>query len=219
MILPIANLLSAEELHHITTTLDAAQFVDGQVTAGWHAKQVKHNTQLEQQAIEAPALRQLIQTALSRNVLFQMAAQPKTIHSIRFSRYEIGMSYGSHVDNALMGGHRSDLSFTVFLSAPEAYEGGELVIEYGDGDRAYKLDAGTAIVYPASTLHQVKPVTQGTRLVAVGWVQSLVRNLQEREILFELDTVRRSLFAKDGKTTEFDLLSKCYSNLLRTWAE
>jgi PKHD-type hydroxylase len=99
------------------------------------------------------------------------------------------------------------------------YEGGELVIESSDGDRTYKLEAGSAIVYPSSTLHQVEPVTEGVRLAAVGWIQSLVRDPNEREILFDLDTTRRSIFAKEGKTIEFDLISKSYANLLRKWAE
>jgi len=139
-----------------------------------------------------------------------------------FSRYENGMSYGRHVDNALMGNQeflRSDVSFTLFLSSPSTYKGGELVIESSDGDRTYKLEGGSAIIYPSSTLHQVEPVTEGVRLAAVGWIQSLVRDPNEREILFDLDTTRRSIFAKEGKTIEFDLISKSYANLLRKWAE
>jgi PKHD-type hydroxylase len=173
-------------------------------------------------ATYASDLRELVKTALKRNALFQSALQPKIIHSMLFSRYEKGMSYGRHVDNALMGNQeflRSDVSFTLFLSSPSTYEGGELVIESSDGDRTYKLEAGSVIVYPSSTLHQVEPVTEGVRLAAVGWVQSLVREPNEREILFDLDTTRRSIFAKEGKTIEFDLISKSYANLLRKWAE
>ena len=129
------------------------------------------------------------------------------------------MSYGTHANNAMMGSYRSDVSFTLFLSAPTDYAGGELVIEGADDEKAYKLPAGSAIVYPSSTLHRVNEVTKGTRLVVVGWVQSLVRNSAQRELLFDIDTVRRSLFAQHGKTNEFDLLSKSVSNLLRQWAE
>jgi PKHD-type hydroxylase len=130
------------------------------------------------------------------------------------------MSYGSHIDNAFMGEDnrlRSDLSFTLFLSDPTTYEGGELVIETTGGEQAFKLTAGSMILYPSSTLHRVETITAGIRLAAVGWIQSLVRDAADREILFDLDTVRQELFARDGKTKEFDLLCKSYANLLRRW--
>ena len=222
MIFSIDNVLTLEELQFIVDSLEQADFVDGKATAGWYAKLVKYNMQLQREATYASDLRELVKTALKRNVLFQSAVQPKIIHSMLFSRYEKGMSYGRHVDNALMGNQeflRSDVSFTLFLSLPSTYEGGELVIECSDRDRTYKLEAGSMIVYPSSTLHQVEPVIAGVRLAAVGWVQSLVRDPNEREILFDLDTARRSIFAKEGKTIEFDLISKSYANLLRKWAE
>ncbi|HAA31299.1 MAG TPA: Fe2+-dependent dioxygenase [Cyanobacteria bacterium UBA8553] len=222
MIFAIDNVLTLEELQILVDSLEQADFVDGKTTAGWYAKLVKNNMQLQREATYANDLRELVKTALKRNVLFQSAVQPKIIHSMLFSRYEKGMSYGRHVDNALMGNQeflRSDVSFTLFLSVPSTYEGGELVIEYSDGDRTYKLEAGSMIVYPSSTLHQVEPVIEGVRLAAVGWVQSLVRDPNDREILFDLDTARRSIFAKEGKTIEFDLISKSYANLLRKWAE
>ncbi len=222
MIFSIDNVLTPEELQFIVSSLEKADFVDGKTTAGWHAKFVKNNMQLQREATYAKDLRELVETALRRNALFQSAIQPKIIHSVLFSRYETGMSYGRHVDNALMGNQeflRSDVSFTLFLSSPSTYEGGELIIEYSDGDRAYKLEAGSMIVYPSSTLHQVETVTEGVRLAAVGWVQSLVRDANELEILFDFDTARRSIFAKEGKTIEFDLISKSYANLLRKWAE
>lgn len=222
MILTIDRLLTPEEIQTIIERLSQAQFVDGKTTAGWHAKLVKNNTQLEKTSQKALELEELIRNALERNVLVKSAFLPKVIHSILFSRYETGMSYGSHTDNAFMGKPnfwRSDLSFTIFLSSPSAYGGGELAIEAMDGDRSYKLEAGSAIIYPSSTLHRVETVTEGVRLVAVGWMQSLVREANLREMLFDLDTVRRSLFAQQGKTIEFDLLSKTHSNLLRQWGE
>lgn len=222
MIFSIDNVLTLEELKFIVDSLEQADFVDGKTTAGWYAKLVKNNMQLQRETTYASDLRELVKTALKRNALFQSAVQPKIIHSMLFSRYEKGMSYGRHVDNAFMGNGeflRSDVSFTLFLSSPSTYEGGELVIENSDGDRTYKLEANSMIVYPSSTLHQVEPVTEGVRLAAVGWVQSLVRDSNEREILFDLDTARRSIFAKEGKTIEFDLISKSYANLLRKWAE
>lgn len=217
MLFQIPNVLSAEELTQLQQRLAKAEFVDGKTTAGWYAKQVKHNQQLKRGA--TPDLEATVKAALSRHPLFQIAVRPKQIHNLRFSRYGVGMSYGTHADNAMMGSYRSDISFTLFLNDPEAYTGGELVIEAADDEKAYKLKAGSAIVYPSSTLHRVDTVTQGQRLVVVGWVQSLVRDPAQRELLFDIDTVRRSLFAQQGKTTEFDLLSKSVSNLLRCWAE
>jgi PKHD-type hydroxylase len=222
MILSIDNVLTPEELDFVTSRLDTNDFVDGKTTAGWHARFVKHNTQLTSKAPYAKELTDLVKAALGRSPLFQIAVQPKIIHSMLFSRYEAGMSYGNHVDNALMGNQelwRSDISLTLFLSSPSTYGGGELVIDNIEGERTFKLDAGSAIVYPSSALHRVEAVTEGVRLAAVAWVQSLVRDPNEREILFDLDTARRSIFHKDGKTTEFDLISKSYANLLRKWAD
>ena len=217
MIFRIPDILSADELQQIQAQLVEAEFVDGKLTAGWYAKQVKHNQQVRSE--QAKDLKEQIRAALNRHPLFQAAVRPKRIHTLLFSRYEVGMSYGRHADNALMGQWRSDVSFTLFLSSPAAYEGGELAIEGADDEQSYKLPAGSALFYPASTLHRVDPVTQGTRLVAVGWVQSLVRDPAKRELLFDLDTVRRSLFAREGKSDEFDLLSKSVANLLRRWVE
>lgn len=217
MIFKIPDILAPEELEYITSSLAQAEFVDGKLTAGWHAKLVKNNQQLKHSESQQE-LKELIKKALNRNALFQMAVRPKIVHSILFSRYDTGMSYGRHTDNALMGSFaRSDVSFTLFLTS--TYEGGELVIEGVDDERAYKLEAGEMIVYPSTSLHRVEPVTKGTRFVVVGWVQSLVRDASEREILFELDTVRHAIFAKDGKTPEFDLIAKSVANLLRKWAE
>jgi PKHD-type hydroxylase len=226
MIILIANVLTEAELNDIYFKLDKGNaqdiFIDGKTTAGWHARLVKHNTQIRSDAPVLLELRSVVQQALKRNALFQMAALPKTISPILFSRYEVGMEYGSHVDNAFMGEEnrmRSDLSLTLFLSQPETYEGGELVIESTQGEQACKLDAGAMVLYPSSTLHRVEPVTQGVRLAAVTWIQSLVRECSDREILFDLDTARQAIFAKYGKTTEFDLLPKSYANLLRKWGE
>lgn len=217
----IPSLLTSDELAHINQALAEAEFVDGKLTAGWHAKQVKNNQQLQREG--SGDLRSMVEKALLRHPLFQAGARPRKIHSLLFSRYQAGMSYGRHTDNALMGGssgpYRADLSFTLFLNAPETYGGGELITEGADDEQSYKLAANTAFVYPSSTLHRVEAVTSGQRLVAVGWVQSLVRDPAEREILFDLDTARRSLFSKSGKGDEFDLISKSLANLLRKWAE
>jgi PKHD-type hydroxylase len=220
MIFTISDLLPPEELKEITTILETAEFVDGKLTAGWHAKLVKHNQQLKGKS--ATQLKAKIETALINNALFQTAIRPKTIHSLLFSRYQAGMSYDRHVDNALMGNTtiwRSDVSFTLFINSPENYQGGELILEGMQDDRPYKLEANSAIIYPSTTLHRVAPVTEGTRLVVVGWVQSIIRDTSDRELLFDLETARRSIFAKTGKTPEFDLISKSIANLLRKWSD
>ncbi|MDJ0508748.1 MAG: Fe2+-dependent dioxygenase [Crocosphaera sp.] len=222
MILTLDNILTPEELTQVINHLSQASFVDGQTTAGWHAKTVKHNSQLDSTTVEVKALENIIIKALERNLLFKLAINPKHIHSLRFSRYQPGMYYGSHTDNALMGGQkflRSDVSFTLFLSSPESYQGGELVIEKPERDLRYKLEAGSIVLYPSCFLHRVETVTQGTRLVVVGWIESLIRDPIRREILFDIDTVRRAIFSKEGKSTEFDLLAKTHANLLRQWAE
>ena len=178
--------------------------MDGKLTAGWHAKLVKNNQQLKAGTTQK-VLKSKIRTALNRNALFQSAIRPKSIHSLLFSQYQADMSYDTHVDNALMRGDfglcRSDISFTLFLNSPDEYEGGELTIEGVQSEQSYKLDIGSAIFYPSTTLHRVNPVTKGTRLVVVGWVQSIVRESGDREILFDLETARRTIFAKSGKNS------------------
>ncbi|NJM18780.1 MAG: Fe2+-dependent dioxygenase [Richelia sp. RM2_1_2] len=222
MIFIIENVLTAEELDIITAKLQDAEFVDGKLTAGWFAKTVKNNTQLSNSAEVGEDLRTIVVKALRRNRLFESAIKPKVIRPIIFSSYSQGMYYGSHTDNAIMGLEnpiRSDVSFTLFLNSPSSYKGGELVIDTSLGEQAFKLEAGSAIVYPSTTLHRVETVVEGKRLAAVSWVQSFVREPGEREILFDLDTAKQIIFQKHGKTPEFDLISKSYANLLRKWAE
>jgi PKHD-type hydroxylase len=223
MIFSIDGILSAEELAEIKKVLETAEFVDGKLTAGWHAKLVKNNRQLKA-GTSQKELKAKIRNVLQKNALFQSTIYPKSVHSLLFSRYDEGMSYDTHVDNALMKGdtsslYRSDVSFTLFLTSPQNYQGGELVIEGVQEEQNYKLEAGSAIVYPSTTLHRVNPVTKGTRLVVVGWVQSTIREACDRELLFDLETARRAIFAKSGKTPEFDLISKSIANLIRKWAD
>lgn len=220
MILCIGEILSPAELDRITAKLAAAEFVDGKATAGWHARLVKRNAQLPQSATLA-AVRDLVSAALQRHALFQMATRPKLVRPVTVSRYEVGMAYGSHVDNAIMQDPlmRSDISMTLFLSDPASYAGGELVIESPQGEAAFKLPAGSAVIYPSSTIHRVEEVSQGWRLAAVTWIQSWVRDPGQREILFDLDTVRQALFETSGKSPAFDLIAKSHANLLRQWME
>lgn len=221
MILCIGEILTPAEIKTITTKLEMAKFVDGKLTAGWQARLVKHNTQLPRESPTLAIVREIISTALQRHNLFQIATRPKLIRPVTVSRYEVEMSYGTHTDNALMQEPlmRSDISMTLFLSDPDTYIGGELVIESTQGEAAFKLPAGSAIIYPSSTLHRVETVTTGIRLAAVTWIQSLVRDPNQREILFDLDTIRQSLFDTSGKTPMLDLVSKTQANLLRQWME
>ncbi|MEL6352048.1 MAG: Fe2+-dependent dioxygenase [Cyanobacteria bacterium J06627_28] len=217
MIFTIPELLGAEAVEGVCDRLASIELVDGKTTAGWHAKTVKNNQQPK--AKSAEALGEEVRQSILKHPLFQAAARPRRVHTVRFNRYSDGMSYGRHTDNAQMNGSRTDLSFTLFLSDPASYEGGELVVEGVDSEQAYKLPAGSMIVYPAGYLHRVEPVTKGVRWAAIGWLQSQIRDAGKREILFELDTARRSLFEQGGKTVEFDLLTKSLNNLVRMWVE
>lgn len=218
----IADVLTAPQLQEVRMLLSEQPFQPGTRTAGWAATLVKNNEQLDPKARHYEQLQQLVVGALSAHEVFALGAMPKALRPIIFSRYTSGMAYGDHVDNALMGEQpriRSDLSFTLFLSAPGDYEGGELMIEDTQGTHAYKLDAGALVLYPSDTLHRVETVKSGVRQVAVGWLQSLIRDPRERQILFDLEVVRRQLFQQQGKTAQFDSLSKSCSNLWRLWAE
>jgi len=191
----------------------------GVETAGWHARTVKNNRQLDRSSALHRQLTPRVVELLLRHPLVQSAALPVRAHGLLFSRSGPGEGYGRHVDNAFMAGGRSDLSFTLFLSDPSGYEGGALVLESPSAEEALRLPAGHALVYPSTLLHRVEPVTQGERLVAVGWIQSRVRDAEQRELLFELDTARRALFRKEGKSDVFDLISRSYTNLMRRWGE
>ncbi|MEY2979600.1 MAG: Fe2+-dependent dioxygenase [Prochlorotrichaceae cyanobacterium] len=218
MLFQILDLLSPPQIQDIDDRLQGLNLVDGRTTAGWYARTVKGNEQVSTPDPIGKEIKAEITQALLAHPLFQAAVRPRRLHSLLISRYGVGMSYGRHVDNALMAGeYRSDLSFTVFLSDPQTYGGGELVIEGADSEQTYKLGAGSAIVYPSTTLHRVNPITAGERWAVVGWVESWIRQAEQREILFDLETVQRSLFAQGGKTPEFDLVSKSLSNLLRQW--
>jgi PKHD-type hydroxylase len=215
----IADVLDAAEVSAARDTLANVAFVDGRATAGWHAKLVKNNLQAASADAAVTKLRDSITAKISANPLFRLMTRPKTLTPLILSRYEPGMAYGSHVDDALMNGVRTDVSFTLFLSDADTYDGGALVIETSAGEEDVKLPAGSLVAYPSTTLHRVAEVTKGARLAAVGWARSFIRDPARRELLFDLDTARQRIFQKDGKTAEFDLLSKASANLLRMWAE
>ena len=221
MFICINNLLNSAQLSTLREGLTSVSFEEGGKTAGWHAREVKNNYQ----ASPSVAVRQMqrhIRQALADNALFNSVAYPADMMPVVFSRTGAGEGYGRHVDDAVMraeGLLRSDLSVTVFLSGPDEYQGGELVIENASGEEGIKLEAGSAVVYPSTTLHRVEDVTSGQRLVALTWVESLIRDDAAREILFDLDQARRSIFADEGKSPRFDLVSKSHANSMRRWAK
>lgn len=218
MILGLDAVLTMQELASIKERLAGARFVDGKATAGWHARGVKDNRQTAADDEASIAVKAEIEAALRRHPVFSAAVQPKFIQ-LMINHYGPGQAYGRHVDDAFMAGRRTDVALTLFLCDPAAYDGGELVIETPAGEQRMKLPAGSAFLYPATTLHRVDPITRGERLACVGWVESRVRDAGEREILFDLERARRALFQAHGKTPEFDLIAKVTANLLRRWGE
>ncbi len=218
MILAISNVLSEADVAALRNGLAQAPFEPGEASAGWSAQLVKSNLQAGDSP-EVEAMRSLVQGRLMAHPVFALATRPKAIVGPLFARYRPGHSYGAHVDNALIGGARTDVSFTLFLSNPASYDGGELVIDTSSGEEAFKLEPGCIVTYPATTLHRVMPVTGGERLAAAGWVRSYLRDPAQRELLFDLETARRRLFEREGKTAEADLLAKCAANLMRMWCE
>ncbi|MBP0443322.1 Fe2+-dependent dioxygenase [Roseomonas sp. SSH11] len=220
MMIRIPEVLTTAQVQQLRNDLQRLSFVDGSLTAGVYARAVKRNEQADQNPQIKP-LQDAMGSLLLRHPLFEMAARPVNMKPILFSRYKEGMEYGTHVDNAVMSGWppvRSDLSFTLFLSDPDSYDGGELVVE-GEPETRVKLPAGHLFLYPSSSLHHVEPVRRGERLAAVSWVQSAVRDPARRQILFDLETLRRRIYEADGKTGNFDLLSRSFANLYRMWAD
>lgn len=189
----------------------------GSATAGWHARVVKNNRQLATNCALHQQLSSKLVQLLSQHPLVMCLAFPDRIHTLLFSRTGAGEGYGTHVDSVRMAQGRSDLSFTVALSDPADYQGGDLVLESPFSEKRLRLPAGHAVVYPSTLLHRVDPVISGERLVAVGWIQSRIRRDDQRELLFDLDTARRTQFKKHGKDEVFDLVTRSYSNLLRLW--
>jgi PKHD-type hydroxylase len=222
MLMCIPDILEWAEIKKIRAETSASTFSDGARTAGYRAQRVKNNLQMERTAPAAKEISSLVLGGLRRNKTFQRAFLPKSIRPPLLSRYEVGMSYGLHVDDAMMGGGvraRSDISLTIFLSDPADYDGGELIMASPFGEQEIKLPAGAAVVYPSSTLHQVAEVTRGERLAAVTWAQSHVRDAAQRELLYEVYQTREKLAQIDPDGAETDLAFKAYSNLLRMWAD
>lgn len=226
MLLPIEQILNQDELQPIRQRLQEAQWQDGQITAGTQAAGVKNNLQLDNQSELAISLGQQILSRLSQHPVFMSAALPDKFVPPRFNCYQNGGQYGMHVDNAIMflsNPHeivRTDLSATLFLSEPDEYDGGELMIETEYGAQAIKLAAGDLILYPSTSLHRVTPVTKGARIAAFFWVQSMVRDAQYRSLLFDLDQSIQNLTVERGnQDSEVQRLTGIYHNLVRSWAE
>lgn len=223
MLIEIPGLLNEAFLTKIHEVLASARFVDGKLTAGMAAAKVKHNEELEQDPDKLQILYRILMTSLGHNATFKSAALPNKVADFIFARYQPGMRYGDHVDDPVMGSggprFRSDVSMTVFLNPPESYDGGELVIRTSFGERKVKLNAGDAVVYPSSSLHHVAEVTRGERLVALTWIQSLVRDPGQRELLFELDQAREHLLRSEPDSEHAKRVDRSYANLLRMWAE
>lgn len=215
----IENLLTAAELQQLQSAVPALDYEDGAATAGAAARPVKRNLQAVMSHPVAEGARGIVGTALARNEAFRDFALPHRVVPPIFSRYEVGMRYGAHTDNAVMTGVRTDLALTLFLSDPESYDGGELVFGVDRDPRRIKLPAGTAVAYSAATLHQVEEVTRGVRFAAITWIQSLVPDAARREILEDLIHVLRQLRGNGPSTPQTLLLAKSRANLLRMWAD
>jgi len=225
MLLHIPDILTPAQVAECREALTAAEWVDGRETAGHYSERVKHNRQIPERHPLARRLGDMIQTALDRSPLFLSAALPLRIVPPLFNRYEGGETYGNHVDGAVrpVPGTpfrvRTDLSATLFLSAPEEYAGGELVIDDTYGAHRVKLPAGSLILYPGSSLHRVEPVTSGLRLASFFWVESMVRDAEQRRLLFDLDTAVQELSAAAPQAPAIAQLLNVYHNLLRRWAD
>jgi PKHD-type hydroxylase len=225
MLLQIPDVLTADEVARCRKMLDEGEWIDGHVTAGHQSARAKRNLQLPEDHPSSSLMGNMIVAALERNALFMAAALPLKVFPPLFNRYEGGQSFGNHVDNAIRQvtgtPHRvrTDLSATLFLSSPDEYDGGELVVEDTYGVHRVKLPAGHLILYPASSLHHVSPVTRGARLASFFWVQSMVRDDGERTLLFDLDTAIQRISRDAPEHPSALQLTGVYHNLLRRWAD
>jgi PKHD-type hydroxylase len=226
MLLRVPEVLSPAELARCRAIVEGADWADGKITAGTQSEQVKNNRQLAEDAEASHAARAIVLDALGRSALFITGALPKKTYPPLFNRYDgASNAFGNHIDNSVRTSPitgawvRTDLSATLFLSEPSEYDGGELVIEDTFGSQSVRLAAGDLILYPASSVHRVEPVTRGCRLAAFFWVESMVRDDAQRRLLFNLDMSILTLRQTDGDTPPVVKLTGCYHNLLRMWAD
>jgi PKHD-type hydroxylase len=224
MLLQIPQVLTQQELQAVHQILGQANFVDGKLSAGMHAQRVKNNQEVSRDDQSLQQLNNIVMGKLVRHPVYRNGALPLRVATPFYARYGKGMTYGDHVDDPVMGPgpgqqYRSDVSITVFLNEPEEYAGGELTIRTPFGDRQVKLKAGDAVMYPSSSLHHVAEVTEGERVVAVTWLQSMVRDPARRELLYELNQARETLMQQAPDAEETAQVDRSYVNLFRMWAE
>jgi len=225
LLLPIPEVLTSQQVAEARQILDQAEWVDGKVTAGHQSARAKDNMQLPENHPSARQLGETILTALGQNSLFVSAALPARVFPPLFNRYQGGQSFGTHVDNAIRQvprtAHRirTDLSATLFLTPPEDYEGGELMVEDTYGTQSVKLPAGHLVLYPSTSLHHVRPVTSGARISSFFWIQSMIRDDGQRTVLFDLDMAIQRIGAEAPDHPSAVQLTGVYHNLIRMWAE
>lgn len=225
MLLHVPNVLTAEQVAECRRQLDAADWIDGRVTAGHQSAKAKDNAQLPEDSPVARQLGQMILSALERNPLFLAGALPLKIFPPLFNRYAGGQSFGNHVDNAIRQVRntphrvRTDISATLFLASPSEYDGGELMIDDTYGSHSVKLPAGDLVLYPSTSLHRVQPVTRGARVASFFWIQSMVRDDGQRTLLFDLDLAIQRLGGDAPDHPSVVQLTGIYHNLLRRWAD
>lgn len=224
MLLHLPAILTPDQLRGAQALLARGRFVEGKLSAGSAAKRVKQNQELAPDAAEVEQLNTLVMNSLVRHPVYRGGALALRVAAPYYARYTPGMQYGDHVDDPIMGAadgvpYRSDIAITIFLNAPETYDGGELVVRTSFGAQSVKSAAGDGVMYPASSLHHVNPVTRGERLVAVTWVQSLIRDPAKRELLYELNLAREQLLARAPEAEETKRVNAAYVNLVRMWGE
>ncbi|MEM8935089.1 MAG: Fe2+-dependent dioxygenase [Pseudomonadota bacterium] len=224
MLLTISGVLENDDLHRLRKDVSNFAWRDGKKTAGKTASGVKHNEQLDLNSAKGRALQETIIQALSKNPVLAAAARPRQFSNLLISRTHAGGRYGPHIDNALMrkGGARlrTDLSFTLFLSDPDQYDGGELIVHSAGAAQSLKGNAGDLVLYPSSSIHEVAQVKRGARLVCAGWIESVIADVAQRELLFDLQNLRVSLSGTlPAQSAELLTLDKTIANLLRMWAK
>ena len=211
------QLLNSEEIKLLKETIIGNEklWEDGKKTAGNHAAKVKNNLQLSRNCEISLKNSKLISRKIISEPIIKSFCLPKSIHGTMFTKSTKGMGYGRHIDNPFMSSGRADISFTLFLNDPSTYKGGELLIENINSEKSFRLNAGEIILYPSNYFHSVEEILDGERLVFIGWIESYVKSIEEREYLFDLDAAAKSLLSKYGRSEELDLIFKSYSNLLR----
>ena len=222
MLTHIRGILDQEQLAVARRLIAAGRFTDGSASAGMAARRVKHNDELALKHTQLNELNNLVMGSLVKHPVYRSAAMPLKIAAPYYARYTAGMSYGAHVDDPVMGLgaelYRSDISVTIFLNSPEDYDGGELVIQTSYGEQQVKLPAGDAVIYPSSSLHRVAEVSHGERLVAVSWIQSLVKEADKRALLHDMNLARETLLQEQPDTELTARVNHSYINLVRMWS-